>query len=411
MAGLDAFNIIKTISPEIATEIRKSLNNPAYVAQLQQYRDELGSLVKTIQLRSKNQQVVDQKYLNYLNEVSGIAQAAGVDVNAWSTIQRTRRNNQQELRLLLGKLFVLEHQIMSFLTNHMSDTVNYSIYYTSDFKTGEIARITMSAEQLYEFLDKTGWNVHKNNIRLSYDQIQKMIADIPLETETVDFSKVARAVIESAKTELASYQKELAELEDISAKEHLGKERWKRYNALRRNVGNATQADLLYTKYTSGVVSAAMMAEIQNTTHYTSAESALRSVSGQSLGVNRGHLAEAVERLIQNPDLDVSTAVAESLGNLPWYYGGDVNVTQVKGIFDKRAYVQLSSLSSIVELAAELMIMLTNPNVWAQQVEAVLTNQILNQAASQGADANLDAFIEYFGKEKVKEILRANGFG
>jgi len=39
MAGLDAFNIIKTIMPEIATQIRQNLNDPSYAAQLAQYRD------------------------------------------------------------------------------------------------------------------------------------------------------------------------------------------------------------------------------------------------------------------------------------------------------------------------------------------------------------------------------------
>jgi len=37
---------------------------------------------------------------------------------------------------------------------------------------------------------------------------------------------------------LADYKKELETLEEIKAQEHLGITRWKRYNALRRNVGD-----------------------------------------------------------------------------------------------------------------------------------------------------------------------------
>jgi len=38
-------------------------------------------------------------------------------------------------------------------------------------------------------------------------------------------------------------------------------------------------------------------------------------------------MAEAVERLIDNPNLDIDTAIAESINKLPWYYGGDVGST------------------------------------------------------------------------------------
>ena len=47
---------------------------------------------------------------------------------------------------LLGKLYILEHEIMGFLSNHMSDTTEYAFYYTSDFKTGEICRSVVTAE-------------------------------------------------------------------------------------------------------------------------------------------------------------------------------------------------------------------------------------------------------------------------
>jgi len=72
------------------------------------------------------------------------------------------------MRLLLGKLYTLEHEIMSFLTNHMADTANYAIYYTSDLESGAIGRIVIKAEQLYNFLDSTGWTVRYGNIQLTY---------------------------------------------------------------------------------------------------------------------------------------------------------------------------------------------------------------------------------------------------
>jgi len=50
-------------------------------------------LVKTITIRGQKQKLVDQKYINYLSEVSGIAAAAGVDISTWTTLHRTRRSN------------------------------------------------------------------------------------------------------------------------------------------------------------------------------------------------------------------------------------------------------------------------------------------------------------------------------
>ena len=49
-----------------------------------------------------------------------------------------------------------------------------------------------------------------------------------------------------------------------------------------------------------------MTAQILATTHYKSGETALKSVSTQSLGFNRGNMAEAVERLIDNPNLKIT---------------------------------------------------------------------------------------------------------
>ena len=406
MASVDAFNIIKNIAPEMAAEIRKVLNDPTYKNQLAQYRTKLGSLITTIQARNKNQSVIDQKYINYLNEVSGIARSNKIDISAWNVLQRTHRSNQNEMRLLLGKLYTLEHEIMSFLTNHMADTANYAIYYTSDLESGSIGRIVIKAEQLYNFLDSTGWTVRYGNIQLTYDQIQKMIENIPVESTTVDFGQVAQRVIESAKKELSDYKKELETLEEIKAQEHLGITRWKRYNALRRNVGTQTQIDLLYTKYTSGVLSAAMTAQILATTNYKSGVSALKSVSTQSLGFNRGNMAEAVERLINDPNLDIDTAIAESINNLPWYYGGDVGSTQVKGLFQENAYVNFTSIHSIVELAQELMIMLSNPDIYSQQVDVALTNQIITELQKSGAEAKLDKFLAWYPKAKIEELLK-----
>jgi hypothetical protein len=82
--------------------------------------------------------------------------------------------------------------------------------------------------------------------------------------------------------------------------------------------------------------------------------------------INRGHIAEAYERYIQDsdpfkePNIDSDRLMGylqESLGNDPWYARGDVNVgakrIQVKSYFDNQDR-QLASLYSIINLATSL---------------------------------------------------------
>ena len=113
---------------------------------------------------------------------------------------------------------------------------------------------------------------------MNYKELQQMMATITsVKTESIDFSEVARTAVELAKKQLAEYKEELSQLKDISAKEHLGEERWKRYSALLRNVGDNMQAELLYAKYTTGILSAATLADLSVLSKYKSAEKALKS--------------------------------------------------------------------------------------------------------------------------------------
>lgn len=81
--------------------------------------------------------------------------------------------------------------------------------------------------------------------------------------------------------------------------------------------------------------------------------------------INRGHLAEAFERLYQahkdanpnEPNIDYAKAVEDSLGNDPWYKQGDVGSKQVKSFFDRNNR-QVASFSSLKSLCNNLIIVL-----------------------------------------------------
>ena len=83
--------------------------------------------------------------------------------------------------------------------------------------------------------------------------------------------------------------------------------------------------------------------------------------------INRGHLAEAFERLYQahkdanpgEPNIDYAAAVQESLGNDPWYMQGDVGTAQVKSFFDK-SNRRVASLKSLQSLCEKLIMVLTS---------------------------------------------------
>lgn len=136
--------------------------------------------------------------------------------------------------------------------------------------------------------------------------------------------------------------------------------------------------------------------------------------------INRGHLAEAFERLYQahkdanpnEPNIDYAKAVEDSLGNDPWYKQGDVGSKQVKSFFDRNNR-QVASFSSLKSLCNNLIVVLEsiiskqNTNKISetakryteiQQQQLKKANQKLNNELTKMAD---DLVKSYFKGKKT----------
>ena len=80
--------------------------------------------------------------------------------------------------------------------------------------------------------------------------------------------------------------------------------------------------------------------------------------------LNRGHFVEAYERVRQSrtatgvPQIGYYQALKDSLGDDPWYIGGDVNQTQVKSFFDNNDR-RIASFDSIIKLGKTLVQLVT----------------------------------------------------
>lgn len=114
--------------------------------------------------------------------------------------------------------------------------------------------------------------------------------------------------------------------------------------------------------------------------------------------VNRGHLAEAFERLYQahkeaqpnGPQLDYATAVQESLQNDPWYTQPDAGKVSVKSFLDRNDR-QVASFSSLKNLCKNLLLVL----------QAIVRNEKENIN-------KLNKTAEWWIKQKQKELEATN---
>lgn len=135
--------------------------------------------------------------------------------------------------------------------------------------------------------------------------------------------------------------------------------------------------------------------------------------------INRGHLAEAFERLYQahkdanpgEPNIDYAAAVQESLGNDPWYMQGDVGTAQVKSFFDKsnRRVASLKSLQSLCEKLIMVLNSILNGNrenlTTIQDAAAVHYKIQAGQLAKANAKLENDC-VRKTGERIVQEVFK-----
>lgn len=401
-------NILELLGPTLIKKIAETLQDPQKLAKINGYKKELMSLTAQLTKLQVSGGAFATKYSQYLNQMDqSLGTIRGALIN--------EINAEIDYHTIVKKLFILEHKIMDTLTDEITATKEYAIYYEAENTgSGQLMRGSISADKLYSA--DGALKITDNGIYLSKQSViplfeKENIMEMQPQQMAVyaDLAKTAvknmEIMFKNLDKDVQNYKKTLTDktkaAKNEAAKKHLGYEKWNQYMRLRSLTSTEKRLTALYERYT------------------------FASLYGPSLRTatyNRGHLVEALERYIQSsgpPSGDsLSVMLQESVGNLPWFAGGDVGSIQVKGLFSgrywddkKKAFVpsrwdptvQVASMESILALATELIQILTLTSQWARKAESHI-KQLIESDANKGDKALNDVLLKE-ALEAVKKVI------
>lgn len=382
-------------SDELLQTVIDRLQDSGLSDKLEQYEKRLAEAIAKVQqtiasAKSRGMSEEAQASFGNLFDAGGLMRSYSSFSNDMLT-----EHSQDAFQNAVIALYTLEHEIVDFLTNDKSKTDKYAIYYNVNYDTsiegcenikGEFFRGEISPEDIKEF-----FNVTKNGIiqlkRSSgiIERLQKNFKEdnsgLTKKYQTMGdlWEKLTKAVLGNLMQYFRQWHQDLQNLGETASEDHLGKERWEEYQRLkklfgidnRRKVGS-NELMQLYRKYM-------LLWDEQ-----------YAGFSMRRMAYNRGHIAEAFERYLvelkksqslEPDDESIRRYLNESVGNLPWFAGGDVGRTQVKALFSSdRASVQISSATTLCELGAELANLLRLPDGWIEKAKAKITEKTNSQA-------------------------------
>ena len=401
-------NIVKTIQHTIHDQRRTS--------KIKAYQQQLLSILAELQEIDAKDKQLSSKYNNYFAQLKSTTELA----NASSTLRALKTGVAQasiNYQNIIKKLFILEHEIMNYLTKGQSATSTYAIYYETDLSSGQMMRGEISAKELYE--DSDALTVSAGGISLSRSNVLKLFQNRGKVTsystsgvyEGLAAEAIARIeqVVALLDEEFAAASKEIEEKKneilDEDLRTHMGEKKWRQYQRLKTVNNSQSTLKAIYQRY------------ILQYAHPNGPP--LRG-----LPVNRGHLVEAFERFLSEDfsggvtAADLSRLLTESMGNLAWFAGGDVGSTQVKSLFrglsnnkySQDPSVKVASMESILALANELLQILTAESLWDNKVNEWIENKVQKQMIQNQVNAKAtkekDKYAKQVGEKLIKENLK-----
>ena len=267
-------------------------------------------------------------------------------------------------RLILST-FKLEHKILDMISGGVTETAEYAIYFYGNKSKGEILRGTIKSQDLYG--SKYIYVDPKGNLKISSDIIKaesnfQSIMSTDQDHNAVwdsSFAEDLESLVMETYSFLQDVQTKYSNLTITSKKQHLGRERDAQYDVSRMfSEERAAILKLIQDK----------QAQMYQFFFYASSQ----KPAGR---LNRGHLTEAYERILQAKLAGKTTptayeALSQSLGNDPWYIGGDVGSVQVKSFFDNNDR-KIANYGSIIQLGKILIQLIDNVQNAAIEVQQI----------------------------------------
>lgn len=368
-----ALDLIRDYKPELIKMMKAVLNDQESQMKLDLYEASLNGLISRIHASEARNMQLGQKYSKLLNEL--YLNTPEGNLNALRAMESSSSSLNAELQGIINELFQKEHEILDYLTQGLAATNSYAIYFSTESGGSEVVmRGEISAKDLY---DSGKLTIGMQGITLQHHNVVELFQTKgnaqQLTPEQIEkYSQIAQSAISSMQDAFAQLKKELGELQGRKAHEHLGDVLWKKYQKLKRLVGNEYQIEGLYASY--------MYGNITSADHRTGLRGAF---------MNRGHIYEALERYVQGDDRAPSELLGDSIGHDPWWTQGDVGTIQVKSLVGSQeryqSFVKVASMSSILQVASMLQTLLRSRRKQNQELDAKLDAVFEAQIAS-GAD-------------------------
>lgn len=387
------FEFLKMLKGNVIDTISETLLDPNAQNQILIFKTQLTEKAKQLVFLNHQTNMIKGKNSSYLDNLNMIVGATANYGNNQIEI-----NAQAKQEAIIKEIFLLIHNILDFLSKGQTATKTYAIYYNTDDQRekGEFIRREVSSKTLY---NSSALTVLSSGIVLKRSSLSELFGKLnTLEQQFGSFSihstsgvyqKLVEEAIKEMITIFDEMDKEIQWLRGEAKKQHLGEDRWKRYMYLRDLKNWNEKGQEIYKKYM-----------------LKSQYGSLRRAS-----FSRGHIGEAYERYLQHGGTDYGSLFKESLGNLPWYAGGDIDDIQVKTLFTNTSQsgkeydpqVQIASMQSILGLTYELILLL-NPNT--EEINQNLENQINNDFNQAQIDKKLYIYNEKVAQRLIKEGLK-----
>lgn len=391
MAGDININLtpfFKQLQPIVLQEIKQSLQDQSKLQEIQSYKSQLMQLVVTLnQFQAKAE--------NYFEKNSHVKAYQSMLKN--STLgqlaieQRAKMVLNMEMTEAVQRLFVLEHQIMAFLSK-TSATTEYRVFYSDPSHQEKVLEKSIRAEDLYKMnLVSTTVGGKLTGLDLNIKQVLNAQAKA-LTLSQQDIQKINSL----AKEAIDNMITRLTELEELATKTHLGGTNWRRLQELRVLLSDGE--DYKGRKLSPMDIDNISMDKIERIlAYYTENKSLNIAANVRTLGKNgrvyvrkkqrmirtsqnRGHLYEALIRMRRDSSLSAPEALERSLGHDIWWAQGDVGNTQVKTLLGNNRYgdrsVGVASINSIFDLANYLLTILENFEQVSKEIEQYLEKDV-----------------------------------
>lgn len=310
-------------------------------------------------------------------------------------------SHQKQINNEILAAFKLEHKILDTMSDGKTKTASYAIYFYGS-QSGEIIRGEIKSEDLYDskylFVD------NKGNIKISaqiikaeksFMQTTSSMKDGSLSTDAWDMNLAAdlEALTKETYTFLKVIQDKYKDIKALASDIHLGLARDALYDTSRQTTEDAHEIfNLIQEKSIS----------MYNYFFYKKEQ----RPPGR---LNRGHLAEAYERILQARMAGKTApspyeALKQSLGDDPWYIAGDVGDVQVKTFFDKQDR-RVASYSSIISLGYTLISIIKNTAKAASDILRQGTDRLKMKEQAKWLNANKK--LEECLRQEVEAIFKA----